>query len=151
LNNESLKIQLGSLFPSATFQEGTEWLTLQADASQWKLLAHQLFNGEALQFDFLFCITAIDWKTHFTLVYHLRSTQLKHILVVKINLAHDIPEIESVSHIWRTAEFHEREAFDLMGIIFLHHPDLRRLFMPDEYEEFPLRKDFEDPVNMIKL
>ena len=57
-----------------------------------------------------------------------------------------------MSDLWRTAEFNEREAYDLMGVHFSYIiPDLRRLFMTDDYEGFPLRKDFEDPVNMIKL
>ena len=61
------------------------------------------------------------------------------------------PEITTVSDIWRTAEFHEREAYDLFGVRFTDHPDLRRLFMTEEWEGWPLRKDYEDAVNMIKL
>jgi len=84
-------------------------------------------------------------------VYHLTSTQHRHTLVVKSNLNREHPEIETVSDIWLTAEFHEREVFDLFGVTFKDHPDLRRLFMTDEYEGWPLRKDFEDAINMIKL
>ena len=63
----------------------------------------------------------------------------------------DNAEIESVANIWRTAEFHEREAAELFGVNFLNHPDLRKLILPDDWEGYPLRKDYEDPVNMIKL
>jgi NADH:ubiquinone oxidoreductase subunit C len=70
---------------------------------------------------------------------------------VKVKIDRSVPEIETVSDIWRTAEFHEREVYDLFGVNFIHHPDLRRLFLTDEWKGWPLRKDYEDPVNMIKL
>ena len=82
---------------------------------------------------------------------HLTSTVHRHMLVVKTRLDRERPEIQTVSDIWRTAEFHEREAYDLFGVVFTGHPDLRRLFMTDEWKGWPLRKDYEDPVNMIKL
>lgn len=149
MNNEEFKIKLNESFPSAIFEEGTEWVTMLIDAAAWKDIAHQLRNQ--LQLDFLFCVTCVDWKTHLTMVYHLRSTTQKNIVVVKAKLERENPQIVTVSDIWRTAEFHEREAYDLFGVQFTDHPDLRRLFLTDDYEGFPLRKDFEDPVNMIKL
>jgi NADH-quinone oxidoreductase subunit C len=86
------------------------------------------------------------------MVYHLRSTKLDHYLVVKAKIAdRKNPEIESVYKIWRTADFHELEAYDLIGIKFLNHPGLRRLFLQDDWVGFPLRKDYVDEVNMIKL
>ena len=112
----------------------------------------RLRNNPDLRFDYLFCETCVDWKTHLTMVYHLESTQHRHIVVVKVQLDRNKPEIETVSHIWRTAEFHEREVYELFGVQFLHHPDLRLLILPDGWEgRNPMRKDFEDPVNMIKL
>jgi NADH:ubiquinone oxidoreductase subunit C len=72
-------------------------------------------------------------------------------VVIKVNLDREHPVIDTVSDIWRTAEFHEREVFELFGVVFSHHPDLRKLILPDDFEGFPLRKDFEDPINMIKL
>jgi NADH:ubiquinone oxidoreductase subunit C len=86
------------------------------------------------------------------MVYHLSSTKYRHNLVVKANLVKAKPDIETVSHIWRTAEFHEREVYEMFGVNFVHHPDLRLLILPDGWEgKNPLRKDFDDPVNMIKL
>jgi NADH:ubiquinone oxidoreductase subunit C len=70
---------------------------------------------------------------------------------VKVKLDRNNAEIETVSDSWRTADFHEREVYDLFGVRFLNHPDLRRLILTDDFEGYPLRKDFEDPVNMIKL
>jgi NADH:ubiquinone oxidoreductase subunit C len=121
------------------------------EPSAWKAIAQQLRSNEDLNLDYLFCITCVDWKTHLTMVYHLTSTKHRHTLVVKSKLDRNNPEIETVSDIWRTAEFHEREAYELFGVKFLNHPDLRRLLLTDDFNGYPLRKDFEDPVNMIKL
>lgn len=151
MTNEDLKLKLEELLPGATFEEGTEWLTLNMEAEGFKPLAQQLRNNESLQFDYLFCLTAVDWKTHFSVVYHLTSTALRHTLVVKVKTDKNDPAVDTVCDIWRTAEFHEREAYDLMGISFTGHPDLRRLFLEDDHVGFPLRKDYEDPINMIKL
>jgi NADH:ubiquinone oxidoreductase subunit C len=153
MTNEALKITLLELNPSIIFDESGEWLTINIeDSSQWKLLSNQLRNDAGLSFDYLFCLTCIDWKTHLTMVYHLSSTSFRHNIVLKINLDRVKPEIETVSNIWRTAEFHEREVYELFGVNFLNHPDLRLLILPDGWEgKNPLRKDFEDPINMIKL
>ena len=151
MHNEDIKLKLIELFPSAAFEDGTEWITLVIESSGWKHCAQQLRTIAGLEFDYLFCITGVDWKTHLTMIYHLTSTVNRHTIVVKSKLDRNKPEIATVADIWRTAEFHEREVYDLFGINFLQHPDLRRLFMTDDYEGWPLRKDFEDPVNMIKL
>lgn len=152
MNKEELKAKLTELVPTATFDETGEWLSASIEAKDWLPLAIQLRNYYDLQLDFLFCVTVVDWKTHFSMVYHLRSTKLEHYLVIKAKIADRAnPEIESVSKIWRTAEFHELEAYDMMGIKFLNHPGLRRLFMTDDWVGFPLRKDYVDEVNMIKL
>ncbi|HXB08486.1 MAG TPA: NADH-quinone oxidoreductase subunit C [Puia sp.] len=151
MNAEELKQNLTVLIPSAAFEEGSEWTTIGIGPAAWATFARQLRSTTGLDFDYLFCITAVDWRTHFTMVYHLSSTLHRHTLVVKIKLDRAGPEVASVADIWRTAEFHEREAYDLMGVVFTGHPDLRRLFMTDDWKGWPLRKDYEDPVNMIKL
>jgi NADH-quinone oxidoreductase subunit C len=149
MDSEALKLYLLEVEPSVVFEEGTEWVTLSIAAANWKAFAQHLRSDRKM--DFLFCVTGIDWKTHLTMVYHLRSTQTDETLVIKIQLDRNNPEVETVSDIWRTAEFHEREAFEMFGVQFAHHPDLRKLILPDDFEGFPMRKDFEDPVNMIKL
>jgi NADH-quinone oxidoreductase subunit C len=152
MTNEELKIKLPGLLPAIAFEEGSQWLTMDIDHQAWLAFAKQLRYLPELNFDYLFCLTCIDWKTHLTMVYHLESTQYRHTIVVKSKLDRTNPEIETVANIWRTAEFHEREVYELFGVKFLNHPDLRLLILPDEWEgKFPLRKDFEDPVNMIKL
>lgn len=150
MTSEELKQYITGIQPAATFDETGEWLNVQIDANAWRPLA-QALRAAPGNFDYLFCCTCIDWKTHFIMVYHLTSTTLRHTLVVKAKVDRQQPEIETVSDLWRTAEFHEREVYDLFGVKFLHHPDLRRLILTDDFEGYPLRKDFEDPVNMIKL
>jgi NADH-quinone oxidoreductase subunit C len=151
MSKEELKAKLEQLMPSALFEEGAEWTTVGVDPAGWEGFARVLRKGEGLDFDYLFCVTGVDWKTHFTMVYHLTSTEHRHTVVVKVKLERDRPVIRTVADIWRTAEFHEREVYDLFGIEFTGHPDLRRLFMTDDWKGWPLRKDYEDPVNMIKL
>jgi NADH-quinone oxidoreductase subunit C len=150
--NEELKTKLTELLTTATSDETGEWLNITVDAKDWLPLAQQLRKDESLQFDYLFCLTCIDFKTNLTMVYHLSSTIFRHNIVVRSVLANDKPEIESVSQIWKTANFHEREAHEMFGVNFLNHPDLRLLILPDGWEgKNPMRKDFEDAVNMIKL
>jgi len=149
---EELRTKFTELLPTVTFEEGTEWITINIEAIDWLSFAKQLRNEETLKCDFLFCITCIDWKTHLTMTYHLTSTIFRHNIVVKIKLDFTNPEIESVTGIWKTAEFHEREVYEMFGVNFLNHPDLRLLILPDGWEgKNPMLKDFEDPVNMIRL
>jgi NADH:ubiquinone oxidoreductase subunit C len=151
MTNEDLKSVLSSIEPSLVFEEGGEWLNMNIEPTGWLSLAKQIRQVDQLFFDYLFCLTCVDWKTHLTMVYHFSSTKHRHNIVVKSKLDRTHPEIETVSHIWKTAEFHEREVAELFGVNFLHHPDLRKLILPDDWSGFPLRKDYEDPVNMIKL
>lgn len=152
MTSEELKIKLSELLPAAGFEEGGEWVNINVESGSFLSFMQSLRNDEALAMDYLFCLTCVDWKTHLTMVYHLTSTTKRHCLVVKVKLDRSKPEIETVSRIWPTAEFHEREVYEFFGVNFLNHPDLRLLILPDGWEgKNPLRKDFEDPVNMIKL
>ncbi len=135
-----------------TFEEGGEWINLFVEPADFRSLMEQLRRDEQLEFDYLFCLTCVDFKTHLTMVYHLSSTHYRYNIVVKSKLEREQPEIETVCDIWRTAAFHEREVYELFGVKFLNHPDLRLLILPEGWEgKNPLRKDFEDEVNMIKL
>lgn len=152
MTNEEIKAELLLIHPSISFEEGTEWVTGSVAPAEWLSVARQLIKHSSFLFDYLFCLTCVDWKSHLTMVYHLNSTRYRHSLVIKCKLDTTHPEIESVSGIWRTAEFHEREVYELFGVRFLHHPDLRLLILPDGWEgRNPMRKSYEDPVNMIKL
>ncbi|MBS1598736.1 MAG: NADH-quinone oxidoreductase subunit C [Bacteroidetes bacterium] len=151
MSNEELKSELVALHPSLVFEEGGEWLNMVIEPSELIPFAEKIRSADHLFFDYLFCLTCVDWKTHLTMVYHFSSTKYRHTIVLKSKLDRNNPEIETLCRIWKTAEFHEREVFELFGVKFLHHPDLRNLILPDVWNGFPLRKDYEDAVNMIKL
>jgi NADH-quinone oxidoreductase subunit C len=97
-----------------------------------------------LQFNYLMCLSGVDYGAGKPLgvVYHLQSMTLLHQIVLKVELPRESPSVPSVALIWRTADWHEREAYDLFGIRFEGHPDLRRIFLPDDWEGHPLRKDY---------
>lgn len=152
MEKEELKIKITEWIPAAVFDEAGEWLTAEVEASAWPELAKHMRYEPSLEFDYLFCLTCVDWKSHLTMVYHLTSTVYRHHMVIKSKLDADQPAIETVSDIWQTANFHEREVYEMFGVNFINHPDLRLLILPDGWEgKNPLRKDFEDPINMIKL
>jgi NADH-quinone oxidoreductase subunit C len=152
MTNEELKAKITELLPAATFDETGQWLTINVTPEDWRSLAVQLRQEASLLFDYLFCLTCIDWKTHLTMVYHLDSTKFRHNIVIKSKLDVANPAIETVSDIWKTANFHEREVYEMFGVNFQGHPDLRLLILPDGWEgKRPMLKDFEDPVNMIRL
>jgi len=152
MTREELQGSLAEMEPSLVFEEGGDWLNLYVEPALLPALAQKLRADEGLLFDYMFCLTCVDWKTHLTMVYHLSSTRYRHNIVIKSKLNRENPEIETICHIWRTAEFHEREVYEMFGVMFPHHPDLRLLILPDGWEgKNPMRKDYEDPVNMIKL
>jgi NADH-quinone oxidoreductase subunit C len=96
-----------------------------------------------LSFDFLSFVTSVDFKDRFEIVYYLVSTLHKHKLVIKVNVTDRAkPEVPSVTGIWATADWQEREIFDMMGIRFSGHYNLRRILLPDDWEGYPLRKDY---------
>lgn len=151
MTKEELKARISGLFPVSAFDEAGEWLNVHVEEVNFTDAMHALHRDPDLSFDFIFCLTCVDWKTHFTMVYHLRSLAHRHMVVVKVKLDRTNPEISSVCGTWRTAELLEREVFDLFGVKFKHHPDLRRLILTDDWVGYPLRKDYDDPVNIIKL
>jgi NADH-quinone oxidoreductase subunit C len=125
-----------------------------------------LRDDPRLRFDLLNCITAVDFlepdpkkapkagfDPHLELVYHLSSFTLRHRFVLKLvlprwrdNVPGQLPEVPSVSGVWATADWHERETFDLCGVMFTGHSDLRRILLAEDWEGHPLRKDYEFPL-----
>jgi NADH-quinone oxidoreductase subunit C len=106
----------------------------------------QLLRNPSFYFDSLSCLTALDngpAKGTMEVIYHLYSIPFNHHLVLKVEIDRSNPSIDSVSSLWRTADWHEREAFDFFGIQFNNHPDLRRILLPGDWEGFPLRKDYQ--------
>ena len=103
-----------------------------------------LRDNELTKFDYLASLTVIDWterSPRFDVVYHLYSIAANHFLTVKVG-CEDGEGVPSVTDLWGTANWHEREAYDLYGVEFLGHPELERIFLPEDWEGFPLRKDY---------
>jgi NADH-quinone oxidoreductase subunit C len=125
-----------------------------------------LKEDDRLRFDLLNCVSGVDYfepdpkkaakagfEPHVEVVYHLSSFRHRHRFVLKVILprwkdgkAGEIPEVPSVSGLWRTADWHERETYDLVGVRFTGHPDLTRILLAEDWEGHPLRKDYEFPL-----
>ena len=104
-----------------------------------------LRDDPTLQFNFLADITGVDWypnEPRFEVVYHLLSIPRHTRLRLKVRLAGDDPSLESITSVWPSANFFEREVYDLFGVRFSGHPNLRRIMMPEDWEGHPLRKDY---------
>jgi len=111
-----------------------------------KRVCVDLHQNPSVFFDMLSCITAVDNGPEtgtLELVYNLYSIPFDHQLALKVILPRDHAQVDSVEAVWKTANWHEREAFDMFGIKFNGHPDLRRILMPDDWEGHPLRKDYK--------
>ncbi|NBP67511.1 MAG: NADH-quinone oxidoreductase subunit C [Cytophagia bacterium] len=118
------------------------------EVSSDKILAvcEALHKNPSCYFDMLSCITALDngkEANTMEVIYNLYSIPFNHHLMLKVILPREKPEIDSVISVWRTADWQEREAFDMYGIVFKGHPDLRRILMPADWEGYPLRKDYQ--------
>lgn len=112
----------------------------------------ELRDNPKTYFDFLSCLSGVDYGVEagsFGVVYHLASIPYQTQLTLKVSKQNnrnleELPSFPTVSSVYRTADWHEREAFDMMGIYFEGHPDLRRILMPDDWEGYPLRKDYKN-------
>jgi NADH-quinone oxidoreductase subunit C len=150
---EIQKIQelIQSQFPEVQISSGKQFQTVNVDKSQLHKLAAFLKSNPDTNFDYLFCESAVDYANQFEMVYHLDSTQHRHKIVIKSSIPDKVnPEIDSVVDIWVGAEYHEREIFDLFGIKFNGHPDLRKIFLDNDWVGFPLRKDYVDDINIVE-
>lgn len=146
MTREQLTELITTQLPQAKPGPSKQFVEFIIDAQYINLLADYLKRNSLTHFDYLFCLTAADRKDGFHVVYfatssiHHQSVILRVILPDKTN-----PTVPTVSNVWRAAEFYEREVFDLFGIKFEQHPDLRRIFLDDNWDGFPLRKDYKDP------
>lgn len=151
MTNEALQNLISSWIPELEFtEEKSQFLNITVPPAQLRQLMIQLKSNSDTSFDYLFCLSGVDWGTALGVVYHLESTTYRHQLVVKVKTEdRENPTFSTVCDIWRTAEFHEREVFDFFGIKFNNHPNLKRLFLTKEWDGFPLRKDYVDEINMV--
>jgi NADH-quinone oxidoreductase subunit C len=105
-----------------------------------------LKDDAELAFDCLMNLSAIDWpkKNEIGLVYHLWSYSKRHAFILKLSLPRETPEVASLEQVWKSADWLEREQYDLLGVVFKGHPDLRRITLPDDWVGHPLRKDYKE-------
>jgi NADH:ubiquinone oxidoreductase subunit C len=151
MSTEELKQSLLARFPELTFEEGGEFLNVVVENAAFRGFIETLKNEQAYDFDYLYCLTCVDWKTNLTMVYHLLSKTHRHELVVKVKLTDlNNPEVVTICDLWKGAELLEREVYDMFGVRFTNHPDLRRLLLDEDWEGYPLRKNYVDE-NMIEL
>ncbi len=142
--HDSLKATFGDAIADAKLDTPQPWIAIAANRT--KDICFFLRETPSLQFDYLMCLSSVDNKDgRLGVVYHLYSMTHKNKIVLKVFCMRDNPHVQSVSAVWGTAEWHEREAYDMMGIIFDEHPDLRRILTPDDWEGHPLRKDYKVP------
>ena len=147
--NNNLQAKITAWEPAAVWSEsGDGWFTVPAD--RFRDLAVRL---RAEGFDFLRSLTGMDWGGEgFGVVYHLESTATGENVVLRtVTPDRENPVLASVCDLWKTAELNEREAFDYFGIRFLNHPDMRRLFLRDDWVGYPLRKDYDPSQNPLRM
>jgi NADH/F420H2 dehydrogenase subunit C len=123
---------------------------LGLDIDRTHLVAVCRFLRDQLGFDLLSCVSGVDMLDHLETVYHIRSTTRGQLIQLKVRLDYDKPEVDSVVSVWQTANWLERETYDLFGIKFAGHPDLRRMFLDDDFEGYPLLKSFQQVPPTVK-
>jgi NADH-quinone oxidoreductase subunit C len=134
-------------FPETDF-EVTDFrgdLKIKFDAALLLPVCNFLKQSAELKFNMCEDVTAIDWatkKNRFTVVYHIYSLENKFRLRLACDVQENHPHIASIVSVWKSANWYERETYDMYGIKFDDHPDLRRMYMPEEYEYYPLRKEY---------
>jgi len=151
MTNEALQNLISDWIPDLEFtEEESQFLNITVTPENLHQLMTELKNNSETKFDYLFCLSGVDWQPELGVVYHLESTTHRHMVVVKVKTDdRENPTLDTVCDIWKTAEFHEREVFDFFGIKFNNHPNLKRLFLTEDWEGYPLRKDYEDEINMV--
>ena len=133
--------------PLGNDADGVEMLELEV--KDLVNACHLLKETPETSFDFLVLIGSADLKKGYQSIYTLHSTKTKKSLRIKVTVPKDNPMIPTVSHIWSGANWYEREAYDMMGIIYTGHPDLKRILNPENWEGYPLRKDYIPPADSL--
>jgi NADH-quinone oxidoreductase subunit C len=152
MNKEELKSHLSTVYPQCKLEETKDFVVMRVNKNDILETSLKLKENPATSFDLLFCQTAIDFNDRFEVLYHLSSNAYRHDLLVKVSLEdRNTAELNSVYAVWKAADLYECEIYDLMGIRFLNHPNLRRIFLGDEWIGYPLRKDYKDDINVLSL
>lgn len=152
MTNEELKQRIAQLCADAVCTETQDYVLAEIPADCLFAVAKQLKEQSDTKFDYLYSLTGVDYNPELGVVYHLESTELRHkITLVAKTADRENARLDSVCELWRAAELQECEAYDLLGITFNNHPDMRRLFLDDEWVGHPLRKDYSNPQMIVDL
>ena len=146
MDSQSLLAAVLAAESSAKPREKTDRPAVEVPAEVLVKLMTKLRDDASFSFDMLCDHTAIDWLAQgkFELTYQLYSTKHQHYLMVSVSVPRENPVVPTVSKVWDIAEFQEREVYDMFGVLYDGHSDLRRLFLEDDWKGFPLRKDYKD-------
>jgi len=144
IDAESIETSLRQHFEEAIEEVSAvrDVLTLRVKPESIVEIARHLKENPAFRFNYLMCISGVDWKDYLQTVYHLYSIDFRNYVTLKVNVPRDNPKMPSCTSVWRAADWMEREVYDLFGIVFEGHPDLRRILLPEDWEGYPLRKDY---------
>ena len=149
MKNEDLISTLEAMSAELNVKQGVQYVEATIPANGLHAFMQAIKENSSLSFDYMICLTGVDYPEYIQVVYHLQSVTHRHVLVVKVNTdGRENPTLDTVSDVWPAAEFHECEVYDLLGVRFNNHPDLRRLFMDDTWG-YPLRKDFKDDIHIV--
>ena len=137
---------IANKFDSCVEINSEEQVLIINDVASWLDIAGFIYKEKKLKFDYLMCITSYDISdlNKLGLAYNFHSTSLKHSIEIRLEFDQEV-EVPSVESIWKAADWHEREAFDMMGVKFSGHPDMKRILLPDDWEGHPLKKDYKTP------
>ncbi len=146
MEQQALSDAISAKFSGVSAGKSGADLEIKAPLADFRALMEWLHNDAALSFDYPMCQTAVDWPNEkkITAIYHLYSMAHAHKVVVKVDLDRENPKVPTVSDLWRGCEWFERETYDMFGVIFEGHPDLRRIMLTDDWVGWPLRKDYKD-------
>ncbi len=151
MTREQLTAFVTALVPDVKSGLNKQFPEFIVTANQIHALAADLKDKPETKMDYLFCETAVDRKDGFHMVYHLTSSAHGHSLMLRVILTDKVnPIVPTLSGVWKAAEYYEREVFDLFGIRFENHPDLRRIFLEDDWVGYPLRKDYKDSFTIVR-
>jgi len=143
LHNKPLAETIQALYPEAIKIVGEDTQQcLLVERERLLDLVQVLKSDEGYQFNMLRNLTAVDYPEYLEIVYHLYSLPLRQAVLLKTRCLAENPEVPSVTAIWPSANFQEREIYDLLGVVFTGHPDLRRILLPDDFTGHPLRKSY---------
>lgn len=151
MDSKELALKISSLILEAELSETRQFVRAVVPPARMKKLIRTLRDSDDTLFDYLFCLSGVDEDDRLGCTYHLESTVYRHCVMIKTFASErENPVLDTISDLYKGAEFLEREVFDLYGIQFKNHPDLRRIFLDDDWVGHPLRKDYRDDINIIE-